>query len=58
MLQERVYKMRIEDIHELQEHTADQWAKLDQRFVDKATGEWQKRLQACVVAKGQFEYKM
>jgi len=50
--------MRIEDIHELQEHTADQWAKLDQRFVDKATEEWQKRLQACVVAKGQFEYKM
>jgi len=28
------------------------WDKLDQHIVDKAIGEWQKRLQACMVAGG------
>jgi len=35
------------------------WDKLDQRIIDKAIGEWRKRLRACVVVGGEhFEHKM
>ena len=38
---------------------AEEWDKLDQRIIDKAVGEWRKRLQACVAAGGgHFEHKM
>ena len=58
-LQEQVYKTKIKDVHELREHTVDEWDKLDQRFINKAFREWRKRLRACVVAgEGQFEHKM
>jgi len=37
----------------------DEWEKLDQHIIDKAAGEWRKRLRACVVAEEkQFEHKM
>jgi len=37
----------------------DEWDKQDQRLIDKAIGEWRKRLWAWVVAaEGQFEHKM
>jgi len=38
----------------------EEWDKLDQRIIiDKAVGEWRKRLQACVAAGGgHFEHKM
>ena len=40
-------------------HIVDEWDKLDQRIIDKAVGEWRKRLQACVVTGGgQRERKM
>jgi len=33
--------------------------QLDQRIIDKAVGEWRKKLQACVaVGGGHFEHKM
>ena len=35
------------------------WDELDQRIIDKAVGEWCKRLRLCVnAAGGQFEYKL
>ena len=35
------------------------WDELDQRIIDKAVGEWCKRLRVCVNAAGeQFEYKL
>jgi len=43
MLQERVYKTKIRDIHEVRERSVDEWDKLDQRFIDKVVGEWQKK---------------
>ena len=43
-LQERVYKTKIKDIHELREHIVDEWDKLEQRIIDKAVGECRKRL--------------
>ena len=59
VLQERVYKTSIKDVDELRRRIAEEWDKLDQRIIDKAVGEWRKRLRACVAAGGgQFEHKM
>jgi len=55
----------VQNVLHLQPHTryqrhriAEEWDKLDQRIIDKAVGEWRKRLQACVAAGGHFEHKM
>ena len=56
----------VQSVLRLQPHTPDQrcwiaeeWDKLDQSIIDKAVGEWRKRLQACVAAGGgHFEHKM
>ena len=59
MIQQWVYKTKIKDVHELRERIVDEWDKLDQRIIDKAVGEWRKRLRACVVAAGgQSGHKM
>jgi len=57
VLQERVYKTSIKDIDELRRRIAEEWDKLEQRIIDKAVGEWRKRLRTCVAAGGgQFEH--
>jgi len=49
----------INDVDELRRRIAEEWDKLDQRIIDKAVGEWRKRLPACVAdGGGQFEHKM
>ena len=59
VLLERVYKTSINDVDELRRQIAEEWDKLDQRIIDKAVGEWRKRLRACVAAGGgQCEHKM
>lgn len=59
VLQERVYKTSIKDVDELRRRIDEEWDKLEQRIIDKAVGEWRKRLRACVAAGGgQFEHKM
>ena len=59
ILQELVYKTSSKDVDELRHRIAEEWDKLDQRIIDKAVGEWRKRLQACVAAGGgHFEHKM
>jgi len=59
VLQERVYKTSIKDVDELRRWIAEEWDKLEQRIIDKAVGEWRKRLRASVAAGGgQFEHKM
>ena len=59
VLQERVYKTSIKDVDELRRRIAEEWDKLEQRIIDKAVGEWRKRLRACVAAgEEQFEHKM
>jgi len=59
ILQERVYKTRRKDVDELRRRIAEEWDKTDQRIIDKAVGEWRKRLQACAAAGGgHFEHKM
>jgi len=51
----RVYKISINDVDELRRLIAKEWEwdKLDQRIIDKAVGEWGKRLRACVAAGGE-----
>ena len=59
LLQERVYKTSINDVDELRRRIAEEWDKLDQRIIDKAVGEWRKRLRPCVAAGGgQFEHSL
>jgi len=56
-LQVRVFKTSIKDVDDLRRWIAVEWDKLDQCIIDKAVGEWQKRLRACVAAGGgQFEH--
>ena len=38
------YKTKIKDVHELRQRIVDEWDKLNQRIIDKAVEEWQKRL--------------
>jgi len=59
ILQERVYKTSSKDVDEPRRRIVDEWDKLDQRIIDKAVGEWRKRLQAYVaVGGGHFEHRM
>jgi len=44
-LQERVYKTKTRDVHELRKRIVDECDRLDQRVTDKVVGEWQKRLE-------------
>jgi len=61
VLQEQVYKVKVNDVDELRQHiqTVHVWDKLDQRIIDKAIKQWRTRLRACVEAKGDhFERKL
>ena len=59
LLQERVYKTRINDVDELRHRITEEWDKLDQRVIDNAVRVWRKRLRECVAAEGgHFEHKM
>ena len=43
----------------IENYITEEWDKLDQHIIDKAVGEWRKRLQACVAAGGgHFDHKM
>jgi hypothetical protein len=58
-MQERVYKKRIRDLHELRQRIVDEWNHLDQRVIDDAISQWRSRLRACVaVSGGHFEHKL
>jgi len=53
VLQERLYKTSIKDVDELRRRTAEEWDKPDKHIIDKAVGDWRKRLRACVAAGGE-----
>jgi len=59
VLQEQVYKVKVNDADELCQHTQTVWDELDQHVIDKAIKQWRTRLRACIEAKGgHFEYKL
>jgi len=55
----RVYKTSINNVDELRRRIAEEWEKMDKRIIDKAVGEWRKKLTSvCGCCGGQFEHKM
>jgi len=54
-----VYKVKVNDVNELRQHSQTVWDELDQRIIDKVIKQWRTRLRACVEAKGgHFEHKL
>jgi len=61
VLQEQVYKVKVNDVDELRQHiqTVHVWDELDQRIIDKAIKQWHTHIRACVEAKGgHFEHEL
>jgi len=59
VLQEQVYKVKVNDVDELRQHIQTVWDELDQPTIDKAIKQWRTHLRACVEAKGgHFEHKL
>jgi len=61
IMQQHVYQTRVHDIDELQQclssHTV--WCVLEQRAVNDAIDQWQRRLRACIDAEGRhFEHSL
>ena len=55
-MEERVYWSKVRHVEDLRGRILQAWDGLDQRIIDKAVGEWHKRLRLCCVnaAGGQF----
>ena len=45
-MEERVYRSKVRDVEDLRGRILQAWDELDQRIIDKAVGEWRKRM-AC-----------
>jgi len=59
VLQEQVYKVKVNNVDELCQRIQTVWDELDQRIIDKAIKQWRTRLRACIEAKGgHFEHKL
>ena len=59
VLQEQVYKVKVNEVDELHQRIQTGWDEFDQRVIDKAIKRWHTHLRACVEAKGsQFEHKL
>lgn len=58
VLQEKVYRYRIDNLAELKTRVIDEWARFDQSIVDAAIDQWRRRLSACVRVSGaHFEHQ-
>lgn len=58
LLQEKVYRSRIDNVAELKMRLIDEWARFDQSIVDAAIDQWHRRLSACVRVSGaHFEHR-
>jgi len=59
VLQQRVYRSRIRDVHHLKQHLIKEWCCFDQNVTDRAVRQWHVRLRARVRANGgHFEHKL
>jgi len=59
VLQEQVYKVKVNDVDELHQRIQTVWDELDQHIIDKAIKQWRTHLRACVEAKGgHFEHEL
>ena len=58
-MQQRVYKRRMNNVDELKQRLIAVWDDMQQNVIDWAVDQWQKRLRACVHAKGrQLEHSL
>jgi len=58
VLQQQVYKVKVNNVDELRQRIQTVWNELDQRIIDKVI-KWRTRQRACVEAKGgHFEHKL
>lgn len=56
-VQQQVYQTKVHNLGELKQRLVDVWQGMRQSIIDDAIDEWQKRLRACVRAKGgHFEH--
>ena len=59
ILQDRVYRTRIQNADHLKERLVEEWAHFDQSIIDGAINQWCQRLRACVHAEGgHFEHQL
>ena len=59
VIQEQVYKVKVNNVDELCQCIQTVWDELDQRVIDKAFKQWCTRLRACIKVKGgHFEHKV
>ena len=59
VLQEWVYRTKISDVDELKRRINSEWAALSHAVIERAVGEWRKRLRGSVRAKGgHLEYTL
>ena len=59
VMQRRVYQRQIHSVNELKRWLINVWLSLEQSIFDEATDQCQRRLRACVHAKGgHFEYSL
>jgi len=49
-LQERVYRSRIHDVHQLKSRLIEEWEYFHQVFIGEAIRQWRPRLPACIRA--------
>jgi len=52
VLQEQVYKVKVNNVNELRQRIQTVWDELDRRIIDKTIKQWRSPLRAC------FELKM
>ena len=52
-MQDRVYQTKVQDIDDLKRRLVRVWAEMKQSVIDHAVDQWQKRLRACIRAKGE-----
>jgi len=57
VMQQRVYKCRMNSVDELKQRLIDVWNSLQRNVIDAAINEWKKQLRACVLEDRQhFEH--
>src|ERR1700761_4622042 len=57
VLQDRVYRTRIQNVDQLKERLRNEWDNFEQQIIEKAISQWRKRLRACVKESGgHFEH--
>ena len=59
VLQERVYRTKIDNVDDLKRRIVAEWTAFDHSVIASAIGQWRRRLRACVrAAGGHFEHRI